>query len=208
MGGALLLLVVFTSCRDHSAPVPTAQAVVHPVIQQPAKPAAESDREKSCRIFVQDFYDWYVAPTNTDAQHKTGELSSDDAVQRKPQLFESKLLKLLVEDRRVQDRNPGYITGLDFDPFTNSQDPDPKYEAKSAAIWDERCRVSVWGKRDGEQRAEVDPDVEAELEFTSGKWLFINFDYPSNKYPWDNLVDILNFLRNERKQAKKLKALG
>lgn len=47
-------------------------------------------------------------------------------------LFSSALVNALRIDRAAQARVPGEVVGLDFDPFTNSQDPCEEYRALDA----------------------------------------------------------------------------
>lgn len=137
--------------------------------------------------------------TRPDRQHKTGELSSDDVLRLKPFLFEEKLFKLLKEDRDVQARNPGYITGLEADPFFNSQDPMPKYQVQSVNFRDGHCRALVRGVPNEKYAGIENNDIEPELAVTDAKWIFVNFHYPDG----DNLIDQLIRLQNERSHPKK-----
>src|SRR5947209_1773117 len=90
-GWSVFVLLGASSCKNHSAislrPEKSSQAV----LQQPELTRLETGQEKSCREFVQEFYNWYASPIKPDRQHKTGELSSDDVLRLKPLLFDEKL---------------------------------------------------------------------------------------------------------------------
>ena len=196
------MLVAVIGCRDHSSPAPGLQAATQPDSHQQVQMRVETDQEKSCREFVQGFYDWYSAPVKRDQLHRAGVLSFDDVLRLKQHLFDSKLFELLKGDREEQVRNPGYITGLESDPFFNSQDPMPKYLVQSASFRDGHCRVIVQGVP-GRGYAPTERDeVEPELAVAGTKWIFVNFHYPGESNPRDNLVDELIWLRNERKKPK------
>jgi hypothetical protein len=74
------------------------------------------DTQKSCRNFVQQFYDWYV---------KRPELPP--ALKYRPSAFSPELLRRLKEDGEAQARVRDEIVGLDFDPILYSQDPGGHY---------------------------------------------------------------------------------
>ena len=200
---AVLFVTGLSSCRGRSPVSSTPQTAAQPVAQQAAQALVETDDEKSCREFVQGFYDWYAAPVKRDQQHRAGVLSSDDVLRFRPYIFDARLFKLLKEDRDVQSRNPGYITGLESDPFFNSQDPMPKYQVQSVTIKDGHCRALVQGVADEKFAATEKQQVEPELALKGTKWIFVNFHYPDESYPWDNLIDELIWLRNERSHPKK-----
>lgn len=50
------------------------------------------------------------------------------ALDSAPSLFSGALSTALRADRAAQAQSPGIIVGIDFDPFTASQDPCPEYE--------------------------------------------------------------------------------
>lgn len=56
----------------------------------------------------------------------------DSALSEDSILFSSALLKELLADRQAQAADPSVITGLDFDPFTASQDPCETYAVGTA----------------------------------------------------------------------------
>ena len=152
------------------------------------------EMQQSCRKFVQDFYDWYLTKTLAG---KLPSPSSALAIDRKPEAFSAELFRYLKEDRNAQDKTPGEIVGLDFDPFLNSQDPSPRFEVvgitrKGATYW-----VDVYGTQSGKRQEHVTP----ELAQQNGHWVFVNFHYGKTEWTDDaNLLSILKSLRGEREK--------
>jgi hypothetical protein len=101
--------------------------------QAPVRPPDSS----SCRKFVQEFYDWYLPFTQGRAQQPAWNF----ALQRKPEAFSPGLLKALKIDSAAAARAKGELAGLDFDPFTGSQDPGRHYEARGVSWQGETCSV-------------------------------------------------------------------
>src|ERR1700722_15113858 len=187
-----------SGCRSQSAVSP-AQQVVKPVAQQPAQTGAETDQEKSCREFVEGFYDWYVGDLNEGICHasKGSDLNSCK-VARDPQsvaalarnvgstvlrgrerpadsVYGPQLYNMLTHDQDVQTKSPGEITGLDFDPIlATNGDGSPIYRVHTVFTQGEKCHVSVWGVDGGGGHIQtIDPD----LERLNGRWVFVNFHY-------------------------------
>ena len=107
---------------------------------------APNKNEASCRAFVQQFYDWYLGQG----------CAWYDVAKLKPQVLNSKLLKLLKKEDATQTACK-CIDHLDADPFLNSQDPDPKYVVKGVTVANGRCNATVKGA--GEDAAEVRPEL-------------------------------------------------
>jgi hypothetical protein len=141
----------------------------------------------SARLFVQRFYDWYVP-----LAHKLNkESSSDVAIKIKPALFDNKLLTALGEDSAAQGKKPGYIVGLDFDPFLNSQDPSDRYDVGKVHKEGNNYFVTIYSTRDGIKSDE--PSVTAEIVRRNNTWIFVNFHYSSG-----DLLSVLSVLKIER----------
>jgi len=193
----LILLPCLASCRfgtKASGPKPEGSP------KSSIQAQTDTAREISCRLFVQNFYDWYEAPVVPSAVRKAGQLSSDDVIQLKPGLFSDVLLNLLQQDREAQAKAKGDLVGLDFDPFYNSQDPSPKFQVQSVHVQGDHCRAVVRGVDAGQLREDVEPELKAE----TGRWVFVNFHYDPGSSTADvNLVDQLLALRAERGEAKK-----
>jgi Protein of unknown function (DUF3828) len=192
------LPTVTTSCRDHSAPAPVAKALVRPAIQPLDQDAPESDDEKSCHNAVQDFYNWYFDLLEKNDQGK--KIDTESSVLRiKPNLLGTELEQLLAEDEKAAAHNPGYIVGLDFDPYLNAQDWEGRYQVTSASVVAGTCKAVVSGRDAGKSRDMVIPELRKE----QGRWIFVNFHYPGVTTPSDeNLIAELKSLRSERESHK------
>jgi hypothetical protein len=159
-----------------------------PVIAQVPVRQPESS---ACRKFVQEFYDWYQPLMQKRAQQPAWNL----ALQRKPEAFNSDLLKALKIDSEASAHAKGDIVGLDFDPFVGGQDPAGHYQARGVSWQGERCSVEVWPASPAPKSGK--PDAIAEVVLASGNWEFQNFRYPESN---SNLVSVLAELRAERQK--------
>src|SRR6266851_5844884 len=105
------------------------------------KKSEPQDAQKSCRVFVQQFYDWYVSET-----HKENAMHSWDlALKQKGYAFSPELRRELTEDSEAQAKAVGEIVGLDFDPFLNSQDPSEHFVVGEIRRSNDRYFVEVYG---------------------------------------------------------------
>ena len=200
-GLVLFVLCVVSSCRDRSAVSPVQSRDLPAAVGQPAR--VEMDQEKSCREFVQGFYDWYFDRLNSENKGQSNVSALDDVLRLKPELLTARLRQMLKEDRDAASKNPGEIVGLDFDPYINAQDWDGKYSVQSATVKGSNCKASVWGMDENAKKEIVVP----ELELTGGKWVFANFHYPGQSDPRDeNLIDLLTGLRDDRKHPHRNQA--
>lgn len=139
-----------------------------------------SKDEASCRAFVQQFYDWYLG--RSAVWYSVAKL--------KPQILSPELLKLLKKEDDTQT-TCRCIDHLNFDPFVNSQDPDPEYIVEHVAVVNGRCNAIVKGTSGVSE-------VRPELTWTSTGWVFINFHYSfysedgkRKLFPDDDLVQML-----------------
>ena len=198
--GFALVVIAVCACRDRSETSAAQEQNEKPAAQLRTQSGPETAQEKSCRVFVQRFYDWYFDRLNqVRGKVSQSRSNSDDVVRLKPELLTVPLLQLLVEDREAVSRNPGEIVGLDFDPYINAQDWEGTYWVQSVTVQGSKCRAAVWGTDAGTKRDMVDP----ELEFGSGKWVITNFHYPGNSLPRDeNLIAMLIGLRTHRKHSQ------
>jgi hypothetical protein len=163
---------------------------------QSTQPQTSSDQEteESCQKFVQAFYDWYLA---SGPQKKHSSPSMDTALRQKPEVFGAELFRLLKEDRDEQANDPGEITGIDFDPFLNSQDPSDHFSVvgitrKGSSYW-----VDVRGIRSGKRQEHVIP----ELIQHDGRWILVNFHYGKNK--WTDDANLLSILKEHHPDREK-----
>ena len=138
---------------------------------------------------MQDFYNWHVAHgTNFEKTFKL-----------KRSVLLPELGNALAADLAASKKNADEIVGLDFDPFTNSQDPSPRYRVEKTEVVGPRCLAEVHGvpsDRKGQ------PDATAELQFAKGTWKFVNFHYGRENGPKnENLLSILHTLERERQKS-------
>lgn len=156
----------------------------------------------SCGHAAQSFYDWYVPLLASNTPASAHSIAIALRQQRYP--FSGELRSLLAADARASAREPKEIVGLDFDPFTNSQDPgDPPgdpYVIGKIQLANNSCLVEMHDVSEGLPGASA--AVTAELERRNGRWTFINFHYPEPP-PQDNLKSILRTLAAARNETRK-----
>lgn len=158
-----------------------------------ACPAA--DESSSCRTFVQNFYNWYIAKSKP-----SGDYPEEIALKARGESFSPELRKGLKEDLDAAAKSPGEIVGLDFDPIMASQVDVPRCTAEKVTNKGKSYFVDVYSFLNGKKEAKV--SVQPELIQVNGKWQFVNFHYLSDSKP-DDLLHILKVLRDERKTFKK-----
>ncbi len=200
LGSALLVVAGMVGCRRPPDAPSAPQQAAKPMVQEPAQAPSESDQEKSCREFVQGFYDWYYMRLNLDEKIHAGP-ASNDVLRLKPEVLDTRLRRLLREDAAAQAKDSEYVVGLDFDPFLNAQDWDGKYWVAHVAVTGNRCRAYVWSNNWGKKIETVDP----ELELKAGHWIFVNFHQPAAEDPGDqeHLVEQLLRLGYDRNRQRK-----
>ena len=143
----------------------------------------------SCRIFVQQFYDWYLPNTHIKAEKANGP-ALDFALKSKRSAFDSELVRQLEQGKEQAKRDEEPF--LDFDPVLNSQDPADKYIAEETTVNDGHCSASVYGVRP--QQKSDKPDVVAKLVHTNQGWQFEDFLYLNAESP-DNNKSLRRMLR-------------
>ena len=124
----------------------------------------------SLRLFVQDFYDWYVPLASRD----DGSPAWYHVLQSRDTSLTTALAAGLRTDSIVQAGLKGEVTNLDFDPFLASQDPCVRYEVR--AIQPKAAHYSVTVRpvcRSGYQMT----DVRLEVARRGNSWQFENFFY-------------------------------
>ncbi|HET6936477.1 MAG TPA: hypothetical protein VFI72_16665, partial [Candidatus Angelobacter sp.] len=107
----------------------------------------QQDKSLSCKAFVQGFYHWYVPLAHRENLKGP---ASDLALKHKASAFSARLHQALNADSEAQARSKELV-GLDFDPFLNSQDPDPRYEVRAVKQAGEHCSAEVFGVSDSEK---------------------------------------------------------
>lgn len=146
--------------------------------------AAPADDAKA---FVKGFYDWYVPIANRTNKKPAWIL----AIEQKPTLFDDKLKDMLREDYVSQLKNPGYIVGIDFDPFLNSQDPSSHFDVGSVSEKGSDFFVEV---KTGTAREKRVPSVVVDVRSANGNYTLANFLYPQN----GDLRNVLAELKRHR----------
>jgi len=117
--------------------------------------------------FVEAFYDWYLADLGS---------SFRIAIEDSSALFAPALVRGLRADEEAKAQNPGYLVGLEADPFLSSQDPCDTYRVGPARRDGTSILVDVRG--DCYRRQDTRADVVAELAKSPSGWVFVNFRYP------------------------------
>jgi hypothetical protein len=154
------------------------------------------DARKSCRDFVQAFYDWYVPVALKHGRVRP----ADVALKNKGSEFSPELARALREDSEAQAKVKGDLVGLDFDPFLNSQDPSERYVVGNITPKGDRYWVEIYSLTSGKKSEK--PDVVPELTFKDGRWIFVNFHYGQGEHSEDeNLVSTLKILRADRAKS-------
>jgi hypothetical protein len=152
------------------------------------------DTSKSCREFVARFYTWYLAK----ALGRNRMPKTDLAWRSRPYLFSPDLVRQLREDFEAQERAGSDLVSLDADPFAGPDGTAERYFVERITIKDRMCWAEVHGVWEGKERKT--PDVTPELELKNGRWVFMNFYFPSPTAPEArNLLDALKALRELRK---------
>ncbi len=153
-----------------------------------------SAQQQDCRAFVQDLYSYL---------YRGAKSPQGDAVslirKRSPNAIAPELRKALDEDLAAARKNKDEIVGLDFDPFSGSQDPGEKYTVEKAAEQNQQCRAEVFATVSGKKS--VKPDVIVELTRGRPGWQITNFRYPGDESAGD-LVSLLKQLAAERRKTR------
>jgi hypothetical protein len=157
--------------------------------------AYAADEKTSCHAFVQSFYNWYVAKSNSPATKDTDIL--EVALKKRSEVFSPDLRKQLQEDFDASVKSPGEIVGLDFDPILNTQSDVGHYTAKKVTSKGKSYLVDVYALNG----TKIERVVQPELVQSNGKWQFINFHYNIDNKP-DDLLHVLKGLRDDRKKYK------
>ena len=145
---------------------------------------AQVENARSSTVdFVQRFYAWYAPFAQSEHKSPAFEL----AIKRNAALFSAELRSALMSDAAAQPKVSGYIVGIDFDPFLNSQDPAGRYEIGKVIEQGNRYLFHLHAVI--ERNKQPRPAVIAEVEQQSGNWVFVNFRYPEGS-------DLLSTLRN------------
>ena len=163
----------------------------------PGQRRNDEDNDRSCREFVQGFFDWYVPNAAKDNKEAGWDLAMKD----RPNVFTAELLQQLTADSQAQHKAAD-IVGLDFDPFLNCQDCGERYVVGNVTVTAAKCSTEVYGVWSGKKNDK--PNVVPELIGKDGKWLFVDFHYPNPSGPeFESLLRQLKTLRDLRENAPK-----
>jgi hypothetical protein len=141
------------------------------------------------RVFVQEFYNWYVPVALSDSSIPPSEI----ALKERNSSFGPKLAKALMENYLAQAKSPGELVGLDFDPFLNAQDPCERYEVGTATRKGKIYLVDIYAICSGKKSRT--PNVIPELLPKGNQWEFINFRYPNQAKQFPDSADLLSILK-------------
>ena len=167
----------------------------------PSAAQADEARDKACKTYVQEFYDWYRK--SCQGTHKDD--PSMAALKNKKFAFSPELQAKLKEDDDVAKLFPGDIVGLDMDPYLNAQDMAEKYTAGKVSSTGAKYHVDVYGTWNGKKSDK--PEVVPELVFEKGNWMFVNFLYPgADKAQNADLLSVLAQLKKDRPPLPKTTA--
>lgn len=156
-----------------------------------AQESESQDLQKSCRQFVQGFYNWYV-------RKLTKESPKGEAYDLKRAAFDPELRRQL---KAYDTANREGIGLLDFDPFVTGQDfSRVGYSAGKVTRKNDRYLVNVYclGGCLGGGRSNL--VVLPELMYKDGQWRFMNFHY---LFPDGSKGDLLSILKADRKADPK-----
>jgi hypothetical protein len=129
----------------------------------------EAKNMRAAHDFVQQFYDWYIQAAAPEHTHEPG---MNTAVRLRASSLDSTLLRLLKTDIAHQHDEPGSITGIDWDPFLNTQDPCKRYNAGSVSVRSDHYRVNVTG----DCSAEFPQSFIAVVRKNGKKWILENVE--------------------------------
>ena len=123
----------------------------------------------------------------------------DLAWRLRPYLFSPDLVRQLREDFEAQEKAGSDLVSLDADPFAGPDGAAEHYIVERVTITDKRCLAGVHGVWEGKERET--PDVTPELVFKDGRWVLINFYFPSPSAP--KATNLLGALKADREFRKK-----
>ncbi len=157
-----------------------------------------ANNTKSCRDFVQKFYDWYVVQMN----RKSGPVSLDQIWTIKASAFSTELAKRLKEDSAASAKVKDDIVGLDFDPILATQSDANKLVAGAVVTKGASYMVPMFDYTENKNAKE--PAVTPELIYSNGNFVFTNFHYQKSDTPANsNLLGLLKTLRDDRAKYEK-----
>lgn len=159
-----------------------------------------SNTSSSCRNFVKRFYTWYSGIAVPEKKLRR----SDLALRYRPYLFSTDLAGQLRQDSSAQKKAGSNLVSVDADPFVGPDGPAEAYRVERTTVNNGKCWAavhSIWGGKESGT-----PDVTPELELKAGRWIFVNFYFPSPKSP--KALNLLQEAKSCRELRKKHRAGG
>ena len=150
----------------------------------------------SCRKFVGEFYSWYLAADSKGDQRPAGSV----ALKYRPYLFSRAIVQAIRGDYQAQEKAGSDLVSLDADPFVGADGLGEGYIVEKVTVRDGKCFAEVHTVWEGKE--DEPPDVIPELAIRNGRWLFVNFYFPSPSNPkgWD-LLGALKGMREDEKNG-------
>jgi hypothetical protein len=190
---SMMAAFALLSCRGREATPQQAQGPAAPATAQ-AMPIAYSDSAIGARAtdpvadsaskFTEAFYAWYAAR----------EYRLQSAVRARPDVFGSELLQALRLDLAAAAKHPGEIVGLDWEPFSGSQDPCGPFRATRVSRRADTVLVAMRGMC-ADAAPRFAPDAVPELLRVGGQWRVVNIRHGGDS---GTLLEDLARLRRER----------
>lgn len=176
------LFADFTICPAEPYVKGAAQTVTVTRVQNP-RVVADWPAPDKPQQYVRQFYSWYARVAKNEGA--TGDWR--EALKSAHWDLTPELAKRLEEDSAAQAKCRE-INGIDFDPFLYTQEPAEKYEVGAVSRKGKSFFANVYSVR-GNRRSDK-PEVIAEFNRESDRWLFVNFYYPSSG------TDLLTILKS------------
>ncbi|MFZ0306401.1 MAG: hypothetical protein WAL75_27190 [Terracidiphilus sp.] len=163
------------------------------VSSQQRRPQSASS---SCRKFVGEFYSWYLDKAAKEKVNRDGLV----ALKYRSYLFSPAIVRALQEDNEAQEKAGSDLVWLDADPFVGPDGFGEGYIVEKVTVRDGKCFAEVHTVWEGKE--DEPPDVIPELAIRNGRWLFVNFYFPSPSNPkgWD-LLGALKGMREDEKNG-------
>lgn len=182
------VLMVALSAASVAAPsTALAQAATRPS----APAAAHDDARRFVERFLQTFHGQFAQD-----QDRPDDWNPMRAVEP---FFTPQLARALAEDRAAAEANTEEIVGLDFDPFSNSQDPCETYRTGRTAQRADTVLVEILGDCHGQ--IPLIPDAVYLLVRSGSTFAIADIAYPQG----GNLLRILQYLAEQRKNPPPFK---
>lgn len=158
--------------------------------------AALGSEPRTGADFAQSFFDWY-GPIPEQHSQGFGPAAWNEVIKSKANDFKPSLLRSLKAAHGFTFPCDAEISP-DFDPFLGSKSLEIGYLVGEVTLHEnvytaqvyQKSRYLLGGRPDGE------PEVVAIFEWQSGKFQFVNFEYPDMK------TDLLTILKPRRKACE------